>query len=1095
MGLFSYWYNSDQGKWRRWDQWELVPRGVEGGDAALAAATQGRDSSKLLVKTCSTAATMFMTQRLLDASVPALLLGPVASGKTEIVMETVKTGFAQSHDFFSVHLTTHDGPQSIRNAIFRRLHLQAGSTDVFGPPPGRSFAMFFDDMNLPIRDEFGAQPPLEFLRHMMERGGFYDLDFKHAVIFRRLARIGHLAAMQPTLVNENTRLRHRFVSIHIPRDERSNLGEIFAARLKAAAPSLSEKIIEGLLAATLDVFEKVSARFVPSPYNLHYIFSLRNMLKLCEGVAVWEKEMNDPLLRSKVWLHEAVNVFGNCLSTQGEKDLCASFVEDAALLHILCGGEESSIIITHQSKTMATSKRLVLIKIKHEATEFEVRSLQSLQAIVQQHIVSSNCERSVAFSADALVLFDDAVLNVARILRALRSTEGHVVVLGDVGTGRRTSLKIAISLLRFRCIAVQSCELCDASIWRNRLRRELLKCTMEKRESVLVVCDDPNVDAEVHKDIDTFLCTGDFLFLFESEEIDAIVHRFALETSQTMEDTPSRNDILVHFGRLCQNLFRIAVVLTRSSSRRNIQQRFRQFPSLISRCQIISMSAWNRSNLIEVARKRIMTINAERLDDDEMSAFVRTNTYKPAPLQAKAGKGKMIAAANAVGAVGVFTKGKGKGKTRSRNTGKGNAAAGGKLRKRTTIVASRQSRRRTTRRTIVKRMSQIKKKKKNMGAGAKLGVKSSFMPMGNTRMSIPEEGAGIGDGGGRILIIPAKSPSQVAAAAAVETAASFFASMNDVVRAHCSSNVIGYVEMINSFQDLYLPQKTKLQRLVEKYQTGLDRFAQVRKEVSLMKEELAKLEPLLIEKSKAVQTILQEIEEERARLEEVTVAILGEEAEAKRAQERASRIKDECEKDLKAALPILQKAQGALKSLSAQEISEIKGMRKPPEGVKLVMKAVSVMMGVKRKKKSKKKIDAWEFAKKKLLGSSSFTRKLLNYDKDNIPDKVIKQIQVFLENPKFDPEVIGKSSCGFAEMGLIICHCGNSLLHTHTRSLTVSPPTPPPPLPPPSPPSPVPPQQNRCRQNATHLDRGHGRVPLGCQRCTAKESCAKGSRV
>ena len=65
---------------------------------------------------------------------------------------------------------------------------------------------------------------------------------------------------------------------------------------------------------------------------------------------------------------------------------------------------------------------------------------------------------------------------------------------------------------------------------------------------------------------------------------------------------------------------------------------------------------------------------------------------------------------------------------------------------------------------------------------------------------------------------------------------------------------------------------------------------------------------------------------------------------ANQAAGAANKIRLECEAELNLALPLLEEATAALNTIKQDDIVFIKAMKNPPNGVKLVMEAVCVLL-------------------------------------------------------------------------------------------------------------------------------------------------------
>jgi dynein heavy chain len=99
-------------------------------------------------------------------------------------------------------------------------------------------------------------------------------------------------------------------------------------------------------------------------------------------------------------------------------------------------------------------------------------------------------------------------------------------------------------------------------------------------------------------------------------------------------------------------------------------------------------------------------------------------------------------------------------------------------------------------------------------------------------------------------------------------------------------------------------------------------------------------------------------------------------------------------------MPALNEAILALDSLKKNDIAEVKAYGKPPQLVEVVLEAVMVL---------KQSEPTWAEAKRQ-LGDPNFINNLKEFDRDNIPDKVLRKINKYTADPDFQPEKVGSVS-------------------------------------------------------------------------------------
>ncbi|XP_057658316.1 dynein axonemal heavy chain 6 isoform X1 [Diorhabda carinulata] len=209
-----------------------------------------------------------------------------------------------------------------------------------------------------------------------------------------------------------------------------------------------------------------------------------------------------------------------------------------------------------------------------------------------------------------------------------------------------------------------------------------------------------------------------------------------------------------------------------------------------------------------------------------------------------------------------------------------------------------------------------------------------------------------------------------------------------------------YLELIKLYKSMLGIKKDKIGKTRDKIANGLKKLYETNEVIDSMKETLTALEPVLAQKSVAVEELMVYLGKEQTQADKVRVVVKADEEVAKVKAEETQAIADDAQKDLDTALPALEAATKALESLNKNDINEVKVFQKPPKLVQVVMESVCILLGAK---------PDWASAKV-VLGDANFLKKLQEYDKDHVSDLTMKKLKAYVDNPDFIPEKVQKVS-------------------------------------------------------------------------------------
>lgn len=140
-----------------------------------------------------------------------------------------------------------------------------------------------------------------------------------------------------------------------------------------------------------------------------------------------------------------------------------------------------------------------------------------------------------------------------------------------------------------------------------------------------------------------------------------------------------------------------------------------------------------------------------------------------------------------------------------------------------------------------------------------------------------------------------------------------------------------------------------------------------------MQIKLSDMVPKIKKAAEDTEIKMVEVADKKGKADEIAEKVGKEEAIVQEAVDKANAIKEECEGELAKAMPILEKAEAALKTVTQDDLVFMKQMKSPPQAIRDTMQAICLILNPDHKEKMKdptgmKQIPDWWAASLKMLG-------------------------------------------------------------------------------------------------------------------------------
>jgi len=933
--------------------------------------TKFGNKSTFVIDTHETFKANYFIKLALTNELPLLLFGNTGSGKSLILKDyLIQNKDILEHDNwtnYTVILNSKTTANNLCDLIEDKICFKLKKNTV-APQNNKYCILQIEDLNMPNKEKFGAQPPIEILRQYFDYGGWFDRKEKEFLYLKNLLIFSCLTIGRPIV---SGRLLWHFIPLQMREMEDNVLKDIYSIFFSAKFPEFLNTIkryTDTYVNSIVNAYTRILNNFKPLPATPHYSFNLRDLNKIFEGLTMLQAETlnkcEDPQkIFFNLIIHEMQRVFQDRLiNTQDREKFCDNIIKE---------------IYDHSKKDYKTNfHELILFSDINEYNTYnEIENVEIIRELVYKQLEEFNFGKKQKDKLD-LILFDYSLKHLMRIDRILNIPGEHGLLIGLTGSGRQSLCNLSAFIKSYKIFKIKGREEVEEygrKEWLEDIKTLFLNAGLKKENTIFVCRDTSLIEESFYVDLNCIISSGIVYNLFSFEEKSEL-----LSNAKQMKEIEVLNltdDQAIFEVFISQTINRMRVVLCINPLNQNFAKILRSFPALINNTTIDWYEAWPEPALYYLAKREFTKPdffdvlaenekNEKLINEKQLHSLIKEKEALEA-IEKEIKKKMLLDKLNS----GI------------------------------------------DKNTIINEDDEF-----NVNINTEFDNNDEKINVNNLLTAHLEETSS------KVNLIDIIYKPEEKILQKIENISKIFSSIySKLIKSnedYCNiskKKVIilpkSFLDFVFFFKTFYLKFYSQIDSKIKKYSDGYSKIEEAEEEIKKMRKLLVEKNPILEEKSKFMESTIKEIETQTREAEEFRITCAANEQIALEAKREAENKKFIADNNMNEAEILKAEINKKIMSIDAKQFMELRSFRIPPKEITKMMQGVTIIMSNFDKKPMDIIPKEWDFYKKKLndvkllKNLESLAKKL---ETNLLQDKILTQIEPYLKDPDLDPVYMEK---------------------------------------------------------------------------------------